>query len=165
VVRAIRYQIKHGAQSIKICATAGVLSFEGPVGAQQYSFEEQKAAAGRRDPQRDRGLDLWQQHRGAGQAVISIQVLQENFWLATRKMGVDPAIAIEKLLLFQRADVMQPDADAVVSAARCSVEHRLSSWDAMIVQMAQTADCAVLFSGDLQAGRRFARLEVVNPFA
>lgn len=45
VVKAVRYQIKHGAKSIKICATAGVLSFEGPVGAQQYSFEELKAAA------------------------------------------------------------------------------------------------------------------------
>jgi imidazolonepropionase-like amidohydrolase len=45
ILRAIRYQIKHGAKAIKICATAGVLSFEGPVGAQQYSFEELKAAA------------------------------------------------------------------------------------------------------------------------
>ncbi|MGH8033901.1 MAG: amidohydrolase family protein, partial [Lysobacterales bacterium] len=45
VVKAVRYQIKHGAKSIKICATAGVLSFEGPVGAQQYSLEELKAAA------------------------------------------------------------------------------------------------------------------------
>ena len=45
VVKAIRYQVKHGAKAIKICATAGVLSFEGPVGAQQYSFEELKAAA------------------------------------------------------------------------------------------------------------------------
>jgi len=45
VVKAVRYQVKHGATVIKICATAGVLSFEGPVGAQQYSFEELKAAA------------------------------------------------------------------------------------------------------------------------
>jgi imidazolonepropionase-like amidohydrolase len=40
VVQAVRYQIKHGAEVIKTCATAGVLSFEGPVGAQQYSEEE-----------------------------------------------------------------------------------------------------------------------------
>lgn len=40
VVQAVRYQIKHGAEVIKVCATAGVLSFEGPVGAQQYSEEE-----------------------------------------------------------------------------------------------------------------------------
>ncbi len=42
-VEAVRYQIKHGAQVIKICATAGVLSLEGPVGAQQLSYEEMKA--------------------------------------------------------------------------------------------------------------------------
>ena len=40
VLKAVRYQIKHGAKFIKTCATAGVLSFEGPVGAQQYSEEE-----------------------------------------------------------------------------------------------------------------------------
>lgn len=45
VVKAVRHQIKHGAKVIKICATAGVLSFEGPVGAQQYSLEELRAAA------------------------------------------------------------------------------------------------------------------------
>jgi imidazolonepropionase-like amidohydrolase len=43
VIAAVRYQIKHGAQVIKTCATAGVLSLEGPVGAQQYSGEELKA--------------------------------------------------------------------------------------------------------------------------
>jgi imidazolonepropionase-like amidohydrolase len=40
VIAAVRYQIKHGAKVIKTCATAGVLSFEGSVGAQQYSDEE-----------------------------------------------------------------------------------------------------------------------------
>ncbi len=43
VVESVRYQIKHGAQVIKTCATAGVLSMEGPVGAQQYTQEELKA--------------------------------------------------------------------------------------------------------------------------
>jgi imidazolonepropionase-like amidohydrolase len=45
VLKAVRYQVKHGARVIKICATAGVLSFEGPAGAQQYSLEELRAAA------------------------------------------------------------------------------------------------------------------------
>ena len=43
VVESVRYQIKHGAQVIKTCETAGVLSLEGPVGAQQYKYEELKA--------------------------------------------------------------------------------------------------------------------------
>jgi imidazolonepropionase-like amidohydrolase len=43
VVRAARYQIKHGAKVIKISATAGVMSMEASVGAQQYSDAEMRA--------------------------------------------------------------------------------------------------------------------------
>jgi len=43
VVKAVRYQIKHGAKWIKMCATAGIFSFEGPVSAQQYSEAELRA--------------------------------------------------------------------------------------------------------------------------
>jgi imidazolonepropionase-like amidohydrolase len=42
-VRGVRYQIKHGARVIKICATAGVLSFDATVGAQQLSDDEIRA--------------------------------------------------------------------------------------------------------------------------
>ena len=42
-VRGVRYQIKHGARVIKICATAGVLSFDATVGAQQLSDDEMRA--------------------------------------------------------------------------------------------------------------------------
>src|SRR5262245_49255153 len=38
--KAVRYQIKHGAQLIKVCASGGVMSHTGPAGAQQYSDEE-----------------------------------------------------------------------------------------------------------------------------
>jgi imidazolonepropionase-like amidohydrolase len=37
---AVRYQLKHGAQLIKISASGGVMSHSGPAGAQQYSDEE-----------------------------------------------------------------------------------------------------------------------------
>ena len=43
VIRAVRYQAKYGAKVIKICATAGVFSFDSTVGAQQYSYEEMRA--------------------------------------------------------------------------------------------------------------------------
>jgi len=43
VVKAVRYQVKHGARVIKVCATAGVLSDEGSAGTRQYSDEELKA--------------------------------------------------------------------------------------------------------------------------
>jgi imidazolonepropionase-like amidohydrolase len=40
VRKAVRYQIKHGAKLIKVCASGGVMSHTGPAGAQQYSDEE-----------------------------------------------------------------------------------------------------------------------------
>ncbi len=43
VVKAVREQVKYGAKVIKICATAGVLSFDATVGAQQLSEEEMRA--------------------------------------------------------------------------------------------------------------------------
>ena len=43
VRKAVRYQIKHGAELIKVCASGGVMSHTGPAGAQQYSDEELRA--------------------------------------------------------------------------------------------------------------------------
>jgi imidazolonepropionase-like amidohydrolase len=43
VTEAVRYQIKHGARVIKVCATAGVLSFDATVGAQQLTENELQA--------------------------------------------------------------------------------------------------------------------------
>ncbi len=45
VIKAVRYQAKHGARLIKVCATGGVFSFSNnaPVGALQYSLEELQA--------------------------------------------------------------------------------------------------------------------------
>jgi imidazolonepropionase-like amidohydrolase len=43
VRRAVRYQIKYGAEVIKVCASGGVMSHTGAAGAQQYSDEELRA--------------------------------------------------------------------------------------------------------------------------
>jgi imidazolonepropionase-like amidohydrolase len=45
VRKAVRYQIKYGAELIKVCASGGVMSHTGPAGAQQYSDEELCAIA------------------------------------------------------------------------------------------------------------------------
>lgn len=45
VRKAVRYQLKHGAQLIKVSASGGVMSHSGIAGAQQYSDEELAAIA------------------------------------------------------------------------------------------------------------------------
>ena len=46
--KAVRYQIKHGAQLIKVCCSGGVMSLTGEPGAQHYSDEELRPSSTRR---------------------------------------------------------------------------------------------------------------------
>lgn len=43
--------------------------------------------------------------------------------------------------------------------------HQLSIWDGLIVRAALASGCRVLYTEDLQHGRSFDGLEVVDPFA
>ena len=44
-------------------------------------------------------------------------------------------------------------------------KHRLSWYDSLIVAAAMEAGCSLLYSEDLQSGRRFGDLRIENPFA
>ncbi|MBF6276789.1 MULTISPECIES: amidohydrolase family protein [Nocardia] len=62
VRRAVRYQIKYGAQLIKICVSGGVMSLTGAPGAQHYSDEELRAIV---DEAHRRGLKVAAHTHGA----------------------------------------------------------------------------------------------------
>jgi predicted nucleic acid-binding protein len=50
------------------------------------------------------------------------------------------------------------------SAMELHAFDRLSFWDAVVMRSAQQAGCGVLYSEDLQNGRRFGSVRVVKPF-
>ena len=62
VRKAVRYQIKHGARLIKVCASGGVMSHTGEPGAQHYSDEELRAIV---DEAHRRGLRVAAHTHGA----------------------------------------------------------------------------------------------------
>lgn len=107
---------------------------------------------------------LMKQHTAARTLVISVQVLMETYNVLTRKEGRAPSEVIPSLRLLATNEVVAPNADMALLALNLCANHRLSTWDSLIVQAALEADCRVLYSEDLQAGRRFGPLEVVNPF-
>ena len=55
-------------------------------------------------------------------------------------------------------------AEVVRAAVDRSESSKLSYWDALIVETAITAGADMLFTENLQRGRRFGHLRIVNPF-
>lgn len=96
---------------------------------------------------------------------MSTQVLQEYFVAVTRKLGVSADLARRKTEIFARLHIVTPGVDDILGAIDLHRLHGLSFWDALVVRAALASRCVRLLSEDLQPGRRFDGLEVVNPFA
>ena len=95
---------------------------------------------------------------------ISTQVLIELFSVLTRKQKVPDAIASELVQAYALWPVIDSDLKLFQAAMIMAVEHRLSIFDAMIVQAALRSGATTLYSEDLQHGREFGLLKLVNPF-
>lgn len=96
--------------------------------------------------------------------VVSTQVLQEYFAVATRKLKIDPATARKRVELIATLDVVRIDVPLILSAIDLTRLHSLAFWDALVVQSAKVAGCRVLLTEDLQHGQLFDVLRVENPF-
>jgi predicted nucleic acid-binding protein len=99
--------------------------------------------------------------------VISTQVIEEFFATATRKLAqrLSHDEAVRRVDELARVDVVVIDVRHIRSAITLTQEHRLSFWDALIVEAARAGNCTRLLTEDVQHGREFGRLRVENPFA
>jgi predicted nucleic acid-binding protein len=111
-----------------------------------------------------KSLDLVAEHRRARTGVVSMQVLQEYFVAATRKLRVDDAIARRKVELLAEFDVAVPEVADILAAIDLHRLHGFSFWDALILRSAKQAGCTVLFSEDMQPAREIDGVRIVNPF-
>jgi predicted nucleic acid-binding protein len=97
--------------------------------------------------------------------VVSTQVLQEYYLNACRKLKLTPASARARVDAYLGLDVVTVTPALLLSAMELHAFDSLSFWDAVVVRNAQHAGCGVLYSEDLQNGRRLGSVRVVNPFA
>ena len=107
----------------------------------------------------------------ADRFVISTQVMQEFYNVAARRRLMIATHAAQLLRHLAEHTVVSANAESVLRAFSLQQRHTLSVWDALIVQAALDAGCGVLYSEDLQEGRRFELavgaqpvLQIVNPF-
>ena len=96
--------------------------------------------------------------------VLSTQVLQEFFVVSTRKLGIDAAIARQKIELLSRLEVVAVRLDLILGAVDLHRLHGISFWDALIVKSAAAAGCKILLTEDLQHGRLIDGVRIENPF-
>jgi imidazolonepropionase-like amidohydrolase len=87
LVKAVRYQIKHGARVVKVCATAGILSSEASAVTQQLSRDELKAIV---EEAHRHGLKVAAHAYGVEGVTASVEAGVDSLEHADR---VDPRIA------------------------------------------------------------------------
>lgn len=102
----------------------------------------------------------------ANGGVIGVQVLNEFTNVTRRKLAwdwqqVEAALAVVD-------DLLGPARPLTVAihakAIELSRSHTLAFYDALIVAAATDAGCSVLYSEDLEHGRKFGAVTVKNPF-
>lgn len=101
-----------------------------------------------------------------GRLVLSTQVLQELYVVLTRKLqvGLTPEDAEAAVAGFAVFEVAGIDRETVLHAIALSRRHKVSLWDALIVQSALDKGCEVLLTEDLQDGWTVQGVRVENPF-
>ena len=107
-------------------------------------------------------IGLWQ----SGQGCVSIQVLQEFFVSVTAKISRPLSVedATDEVANLSAWHLHQPAAGDVMAAIELHGRHRISFWDAMILQSARRMGCEVLWTEDLNDGQTYDGVTVKNPF-
>lgn len=118
-----------------------------------------------RDPAKQKlALNLITDHLRNRNGVISIQVLQEYFVAVTRKLGFDASLAKRKIEVFANFRVVEPGVSDILAAVDLHRLHRISFWDALVLQSARGAGCNIIFTEDMQHGQVIDGVQIVNPF-
>jgi len=103
----------------------------------------------------------------SGNGIVSYQVVQEFFNLAFRKFPKPMSAfdaeefldtALRPLLAVHSSPALY------VSALQIYRHHHFSWYDSLIVAAAQQAECSILYTEDMQHGRRIDDLTIENPF-
>jgi predicted nucleic acid-binding protein len=105
---------------------------------------------------------LW----ASGDGVLSTQVLQEFYVVATRKLDppMTPAEAREVVSLYSTWPVVLLEPSLILTASRLQEHHQLSFWDALIVEAARAIGAGRLITEDLTDGQEIEGVRIENPF-
>lgn len=110
--------------------------------------------------------ELIEAHTRLGETLLSTQILQEFYVVATRKLSVPmpEEHAFEVVREFAVMPTVRVDIPLILAAIQLSQTRKLSFWDALIIRAAIEGGAGVLYSEDLSHGESFETVTVNNPF-
>ena len=121
----------------------------------------------RESAKRQRASELIDTAVSSKRGVVSYQVVQEFFNVALKRFA-KPFSAGEAedylSLTFKPILAVQSSPRLFGEALQIQAHHHFSWYDALIVAAAQQAECSILYSEDMQHGRRIGNLKIENPF-
>ncbi len=97
--------------------------------------------------------------------VISTQVLQEFYVASTTKLGVEPLLAKNIMRSFENMEIVQINPYLIREAVDTSILNVISFWDSLIVVAAESAQCELLYTEDLNSGQIIRGVKIENPFS
>jgi predicted nucleic acid-binding protein len=103
----------------------------------------------------------------SGGGVLSTQVLQELCVNVRRKSSFAFSIDETSRLLrtYLKWKIVVNDGASIMRALELETRFKLSFWDALILQAAESAEVDVLLSEDFSGGQSYGSVRVENPFA
>lgn len=118
------------------------------------------AATRDQSSKRDTARALLQSRR----VVVSTQVLMETYASLLKKLKLAPTQAREWVAMLARETVTSVEPDDVRAALDHADRHRISHWDALILQTAEKSGLEIVYTEDLNHGQCYGPVRVCNPF-
>ena len=105
---------------------------------------------------------LW----NSGTGMLSTQVLQELCVNVRRKTRHPLSLEETSRLIedYSRWEVVLNTPASITEALKIEARYKVSFWDALILQAAESAGVEIVYSEDLAAGQTYGAVRVVNPF-
>ena len=111
-----------------------------------------------------KAAELFRVHTRTARAVLSTQVVQEFYAVATRKLGMARDVAGRIVRSLLGLPLVVIDADSILTALAVEERYRISFWDALIVAAAEAARAQALYTEDLNDGQQYGQVVARNPF-
>jgi predicted nucleic acid-binding protein len=114
---------------------------------------------------RDRARQLIEHLWTTGQGVLSTQILQELCVNLRRK--VKPPLPMDEIRRLVQDylswEIVVNSPESAIQALEIEARYKIPYWDALVVQAAESAGAAILYSEDLAPGQKYGAIRVVDP--